>query len=142
MVHLVKLCVGIESVAQLAAWIDYKKEIAEPGQHPHIHVTRMFPKRADEIRKGGSLYWVIKGAVQARQQIIGIEQITGGDGIKRCAILLDDELVLTQNQPRRAFQGWRYLSDDDAPDDIGSYEEGADDMPEDMRAELLKLGLL
>jgi len=142
MVHLVKLCVGVDSVSQLAAFVDYRQHNAAADMSPYVHVTRMYPKRADELADGGSLYWVIKGAIQVRQKILGVEEVIGGDGIRRCAILLDGTLVLTQNQPRRAFQGWRYLQDDDAPADIGPYGGAQDDMPEDMRAELVKLGLL
>lgn len=142
LVHLVKLCVGVDHVAHLAELLQYRDSHAPKGQHPHVHVTRMFPKRGDELLNGGSLYWVIKGAIQARQSIVGLEEVTGADGIRRCAILLGSELILTQNQPRRPFQGWRYLKVEDAPSDVGPYQEGADDLPEDMRADLVKLGLL
>lgn len=142
MVHLVKLCVGIESLNQLAQRLEWRVAEAPKGQPALTHVTRMFPKREAELLNGGSLYWVIKGAIQARQRIVALDEVTGSDGIRRCRIVLDDVLIATKNQPRRPFQGWRYLADDDAPADIGPYEPHGDDMPEEMRADLVRLGLL
>ncbi len=142
MVHLVKLCVGIDSLNHLASRLEWRIEQAAKGEPALTHVTRMFPKRGEELLDGGSLYWVIKGAIQARQRIVSLDEVTGSDGIRRCAIVLDNQLIATKNQPRRPFQGWRYLADDDVPADIGPYEASSDDMPEDMRADLVKLGLL
>jgi hypothetical protein len=102
-------------------------------------VTRMFPKRVDELLDGGSLYWVIKGGVLARQRIVGLEDVLSEDGVTRCAILLAPALVETQAQPRRAFQGWRYLKDEDAPSDL---EGGRDAAPPALRARLAELGLI
>ncbi len=78
----------------------------------------MFPKRESDILDGGSLYWVIKGSVQCRQKIVDLRQTTGADGISRCNIVLDHQVVPTHWQPRRAFQGWRYLEAKDAPADL------------------------
>ena len=75
----------------------------------------MWPKREAELVAGGSLYWVIKGLVLGRQRMLGLERFDNGDGISRCLIRLDPEVVRTLPQPRRAFQGWRYLRPDDAP---------------------------
>jgi hypothetical protein len=41
----------------------------------HAHVTRMAPKRAVDILEGGSLYWVIKGQISARQAMVGVEPL-------------------------------------------------------------------
>jgi len=135
--HLIKLCVGIESIEHLRERVAWR--IAKEGAARHI--TRMTPKRGDELLDGGALYWVIKGQVQARQAIIGLEPVVGEDGIKRCAIMLAPDVVATRYQPRRAFQGWRYLRGEDAPIDL---PEGTslDDMPPQMRQELLELGLI
>lgn len=136
-VHLIKLCVGIES-------LDHLKQVQKARKQPRkplAHVTRMTPKRKEELLKGGSLYWVIKGAIVARQKIVGLEEVQGSDGIKRCALLLQSKIVPTQPQPRRPFQGWRYLKPEDAPQDIDPNAPDAD-MPEDMRAELKELGIL
>ena len=141
--HLIKLCVGADSVEDLEAWIAHRIDLQRAvGQEPHhVHVTRMQPKRADELLSGGSLYWVIKGNVQARQKLIGIEPFTDNEGIGRCRLVLDPELVHTRWQPKRPFQGWRYLKDEDKPADLGD-DEGIEDLPPDLRGELASLGLL
>ncbi|MGB9325617.1 MAG: DUF1489 family protein, partial [Pseudolabrys sp.] len=63
--HLIKLCVGCDSVSDLESWIKQKlKEKRRRGQKvEHIHTTRMMPKRATELTNGGSLYWVIRGQI-------------------------------------------------------------------------------
>jgi hypothetical protein len=142
--HLIKLCVGCDSVADLEDWIKQKlKEKKKRGQKPeHIHTTRMMPKRADELTAGGSLYWVIRGQVACRERILDIRPTTGKDGIKRCQVVLDGKLVLVEPRPRSAFQGWRYLEAKDAPRDLSRAAPGAAKMPEQMRRELRELGLL
>lgn len=141
--HLIKLCVGAGSVDELAAWIDFRRhEALARGQEPEqFHTTRMIPKRADEILDGGSLYWVIKGVVQVRQQVLQIRPFTDSEGIKRCDLVLKPELILTRSQPRRPFQGWRYLKAEDAPADLSARSE-RQELPEDMRRELVELALL
>jgi hypothetical protein len=142
-VHLVKLCVGAEDIADLANWqaerLAEKKRLKQP--QVLAHVTRMTPKRADELLAGGSLYWVMKGVIRCRQKLIGIEPFTDGEGIGRCRLVLDKEIVATRRQERRPFQGWRYLDAKDAPADVKK-GEAEDDMPEEMRRELEELGLL
>jgi hypothetical protein len=101
----------------------------------------MTPKRADELLAGGSLYWVMKGVIRCRQKLIGIEPFVDGEGIGRCRLVLDKEIVATRRQERRPFQGWRYLDAKDAPADVKK-GEAEDDMPEEMRRELEELGLL
>lgn len=103
------------------------------------HTTRMLPRRRDELLAGGSLYWVIKGRVLLRQRIVDLAPIAGPDGVVRCEIILDRTLHSTQAQPRRAFQGWRYLAAEDAPADLD--RKGATTPPE-LRARLAELGLL
>ncbi len=142
--NLIKLCVGADSVEDLRAWIDFRRdEMRAAGRKAeHIHTTRMFPKRADEIVGEGSLYWVIKGRVQCRQRIVDIRPIVDGEGISRCQIVLDPEVVLTQSQPKRPFQGWRYFKPEDAPSDLGRGMSGIEALPADMRNELADLGLI
>lgn len=138
-VHLVKLCVGATSVADLEAWVTRRtRSNVVSGFGPvHDHVTRMFPKRHDELINGGSIYWVIKGEIRVRQKILALETVTDAEGGVRCAILLDPPLKLVMPQPRKAFQGWRYLSPEDAPPDLnGSAAEA------DLQSELSELGLL
>lgn len=142
--HLVKLCVGCESVADLEAWI--KQKLAEKkrrGQKlEHIHTTRMVPKRAEELIAGGSLFWVIKGQITCREKILAIKPFTDKDGIHRCKLVLDPKCVPVEPRLRSAFQGWRYLEDKDAPRDLARAAPGAAKMPEAMRRELRELGLL
>ena len=99
------------------------------------------PRRGEELLHGGSIYWVIKGLIQVRQNILDLREVRSEDGIRRCDIILDQQLVLTRPHPRRAFQGWRYLPGEDAPRDLGKSEPGADEISEEMRAELIELGL-
>lgn len=142
--HLIKLCVGADSIEDLRDWVSRRSLIAiAAGLEPHSsHTTRMVPKRTEELLAGGSLYWVIKGQVQARQRLTGIETFTDADGIGRCNLILGPEVIETEYQPRRAFQGWRYLTDDDAPRDLSALGAGAADLPMELRRELAELGLL
>ena len=142
--HLIKLCVGCDSVANLEDWIKQKlKEKKRRGQKPeHIHTTRMVPKRADELTDGGSLYWVIRGQITCRERILDIRPFTDKDGIGRCRVVLDGKLVLVEPRQRSAFQGWRYLEAKEAPRDLSRAAPGAAKMPEQMRRELRELGLL
>jgi len=142
--HLIKLCVGCDSVADLEDWVKQKlKEKKKRRQKPeHIHTTRMFPKRADELKAGGSLYWVIRGQIACRERILDMRPTTGKDGVKRCQIVLEGKLTLVEPRPRSAFQGWRYLLGKEAPRDLSRAAPGASRMPEQMRRELRELGLL
>ncbi|WP_242223137.1 DUF1489 family protein [Shinella zoogloeoides] len=142
--HLLKLCVGADSIDDLREWVSERSLIAmAAGMEPHSsHITRMIPKRDAELLDGGSLYWVIKGQVQARQQLLGIKAFTDSNGISRCELVLGPEVIETELQPRRAFQGWRYLTEDDAPRDLKDMGEGAADLPLELRRELAELGLL
>jgi hypothetical protein len=151
MLHLIKLCVGCDSIRDLEDWIDEKlKERKGKGTgagagkdaRTRNHTTRMAPKRAAEIIGGGSLYWVIRGQIMCRERILDIRPFTDKDGIGRCHVVLDCMPVPVEPRPYRAFQGWRYFSADDAPRDLDSAAPGARDMPEDLRRELRDLGLL
>jgi hypothetical protein len=137
--NLVKLCVGADSVEDLADW--QARRLRETGAPHQAHVTRMWPRRAAELVDGGSLYWVIKGFVLARQRILGLEPREGADGVRRCAILLEPEIRRTAAQPRRPFQGWRYLRASDAPRDLVPGAERAE-LPPDMLAALDGVGVL
>jgi len=140
--HLIKLCAGAESVDDLAARIDRRKKLNQAAGRGavHDHVTRMHPRREDELLDGGSIYWVIKGVILARQKLLGFERRTGEDGIERTAILLDPKYVVTDPAPRRAFQGWRYLKGEDAPRD--SRTDGRKGPPPELGRKLAELGLL
>ncbi|MBC7156269.1 MAG: DUF1489 family protein, partial [Rhodobacteraceae bacterium] len=86
-VNLVKLCVGADGVDDLVAW--QAARLAETGAANPVHVTRMWPRRGDELLAGGSLYWVFRGLILARQRLVGLEESRGADGIVRCALVLD-----------------------------------------------------
>ena len=142
--HILKLCVGAESLDDLKEWVAERSLLAiAAGLEPHsIHTTRMVPKKTEELLNGGSLYWVIKGQVQARQKLLDIKTFTDTDGIGRCQLVLAPEVVETQFQPRRPFQGWRYLTTEDAPKDLSDMGSGLSEMPADLKRELAELGLL
>ncbi|OCW56604.1 DUF1489 family protein [Hoeflea olei] len=142
--HLVKLCVGAESVEDLRGWIDRRlKAMTAAGQvAEQFHTTRMQPKRASELLDGGSLYWVIKGTIQARQRLLDIRPFTDSEGISRCHLVLEPVLHETSLAPRRPFQGWRYLEPGDAPPDLGGAEDEGGELPPELRRELAGLGLL
>jgi hypothetical protein len=142
--HLLKLCVGADHIQDLRDWVSQRSMSAmAAGLEPHsTHTTRMVPKRIEELLDGGSLYWVIKGQVAARQPLLDIQTFTGGDGISRCNLVLGPEVIETAPQPKRPFQGWRYLKPEDAPRDLGALGDDIEAMPDDLRRELLELGLL
>ena len=140
--HLIKLCVGCDSVGDLEDWIRQRRRAKRIGKHEHVHRTRMVPKRAEELTDGGSLYWVIRGQITCREKILDIRPFTDKDGIGRCRLVLDGKVVLVEPRPRSAFQGWRYLEAKDAPRDLSRAAPGAAKMPEQMRRELRELGLL
>ena len=106
------------------------------------HTTRNWPRRADEVLGGGSLYWVIKGVIRARQPIIDFHDVSEQIGRKACQIVLGDELVRVRTRPCRAFQGWRYLEAAKAPDDLPAGSDEGEDLPPKMQQELRALGLL
>jgi hypothetical protein len=132
MLHIIKLCVGCDSVEELAEWQRKRKPLA--------HWTRNRPKRDKEIIAGGSLYWVIKGQIRVRQRILGLERREDEEGVW-CSIMLGRRLVRVQLRAHRAFQGWRYLEAKDAPADLAKGEV-ADELPEKLASELRALGLL
>jgi hypothetical protein len=142
--HLIKLCVGADSVEDLEAWIAERLSAARARGEvaEQFHTTRMMPKRIDELMAGGSLYWVIKGNVQVRQRLLDIRPVTGEDGIRRCRLVLEPQLHRTRWQPKRPFQGWRYLKAAEAPPDLAADDAGLASLPPELRQELAELGLL
>src|ERR1700721_3794517 len=139
--HLIKLCVGCDSVRDLEDWIAQKlKAKRKTGEKPkHIHRTRMVPKRAAERGDGGSLYWVIRGEIACRQRIRDLRPFRDKDGVGRCGIVLEPKVVPVDPRPFRAFQGWRYLAAKDAPPDLEKAAPGTKAMPEKLRRELREL---
>ena len=138
--NLIKLSVGSESVETQEAWQSQSQAQTADGLPRHI--TRMWPKRSEALLNGGSIYWVIKGQIQSRQRILRLDEIIGQDGIRRCAIVLNPELHRTQSALRRPFQGWRYLTVDDAPPDLPKGRSNDDALPEALNRALAEIGIL
>lgn len=136
-VHLKKLSVGSESLASLRQWQDMRRQ----GGSELIHVTRNTPRRADEVLDGGSIYWVIKGVMRARQPIIELRSMQRADGRPACGIILAPELIAVEPQRVRIFQGWRYLETKGAPRDLPMSADGDEAMAPELVAELRELGL-
>lgn len=141
--HLIKLCVGATSIADLEAWIADRADTARRAgvAFEQIHVTRMVPSRRDELIDGGSLYWVIKGEVAARQRLLDLRTVVDPDGVRRCGLVLDPTVIRVEPRPSRPFQGWRYLAANEAPRDLGASPDLAD-LPEALSRELREFGLL
>jgi hypothetical protein len=143
-VHLIKLCVGVDTVRELADWqAERLATLKKSGKAPELcHRTLQTPRRRDEVLDGGSLYWVIKGFVLVRQRVLHLRADAKEDGTACCGIVLDPELVTTRPHPRRAFQGWRYLEAADAPVDAPGFAATDHEMPPGMREELRELRLI
>lgn len=141
--HILKLCVGAESIQDLEQWIaeSLASHAARGEPAEQFHTTRMVPTRTDELLNGGSLYWVIKGEVACRQRLVAIRPFVDGDGIRRCHLVLDPVVHKVMPRPNRPFQGWRYLADKDVPADLGTTGDEAP-LPDHLRRELRSLGLI
>ena len=139
-IHLIKLCVGAERVEDLTDWQATARAKGPDGLPRHI--TRMWPKRAGEVLNGGALYWVFKGLVLCRQRVLRLDQITGQDGITRCAIVLDPSVISVAPTPKRPFQGWRYLSPEDAPRDLPQGRDTEEALPQALQNALAEIGVL
>ncbi|WP_227284428.1 DUF1489 domain-containing protein [Boseongicola sp. H5] len=137
--NLIKLSVGTDHVEGLARW-QASARAQGPDGLPR-HVTRMWPKRAAELLDGGSIYWVIKGVVLARQLILRLDEVDRGDGIRRCGIVLDPTLVRVEATPKRAFQGWRYLPGADAPRDLRKGRQNEESLPPALQSALAEIGV-
>ncbi len=135
-VHLKKLSVGSQSLENLRVWQELR--LSETGRL--IHVTRNRPRRAEEILDGGSIYWIIKGVMSARQNIIDLAEVQRADGRVSCGLVLSPNLVATVPTKMRIFQGWRYLETEDAPADLTDPVD--ESMPPALVAELRDLGVL
>ncbi len=142
--HMLKLCVGCDSIADLEGWISELmalwRRLGKPEEQSHT--TRMVPKRIAEILDGGSLYWVIKGQVACRQRITDIRPFTDGEGIGRCHLVLEPVVIPVEPRPCRPFQGWRYMDEKAVPRDLGAGGGDLLAMPEELRRELRQLGLI
>ncbi len=133
--HILKLCVGVDTLQELADWQAARLKQMKGPRKLLSHVTRMTPKRRDEILDGGSLYWVIKGQIAARQPIVDLRPAVK-NGHPSCAIVYEPALIPVARRLHRPFQGWCYLKADDAPPDLPGGMSG------ELGAELAALGLL
>lgn len=138
-VHILKLSVGTETVSDLAAWQATARAQTQDGLPRHI--TRMWPKRADEILNDGSIFWVIKGVILCRQPIARLDEYIGADDIRRCAIVCKPGLIRVEATPKRAFQGWRYLTVDDAPRDLPEGRQDEEALPPELSKALAAIGV-
>jgi len=138
-VHMLKLSVGTEDIASLDAWQSQRRVQSADGLPRHV--TRMWPKREAEILNGGSIYWVIKGVILCRQPIARLDEVIGEDGIRRCAITSTPGLIRVEATPKRAFQGWRYLSIEDAPKDLPENRQDEESLPPELSKALAAIGV-
>jgi hypothetical protein len=142
--HILKLCVGCDSIEELADW--QRRRLASLRQADPkaelMHVTRQTPRRAG-FGPGSSIYWVIGGFIRVKQKITALREVRGADGMLRCGLVLDPELVATEPVPRRAFQGWRYLDGTEAPANLTPGAVSTDAaIPPAMRQALTELQLI
>ncbi len=129
--HLTKVAVGIASIEAL------ENRLARRASKGEVRVaTRMRPKRMAELI-GGSLHWIVKHRIVARQTILRFDNRSDG----RIDIVCAGDLLGVTPKPKRAHQGWRYLADDDAPGE-GADEDGMSTLPPRMYAKLAGLGLV
>ncbi len=138
--NLIKLSVGSDTVESLLAW-----QSSAPAKGPDglpRHITRMWPRREEELLEGGSIYWVVQGLVQCRQRILRLDEVVRADGIRRCGIVLDPEVIRTHTAPKRPFQGWRYLPEADAPGDLTGNRQDEDALPASLSAALADIGVV
>ena len=128
--HLTKVAVGCASVEALKNRV--ARRVTAAGE---VRIaTRMRPRRADELI-GGSLHWIVKHRIVARQRILRLDDRSDG----RIDIVCTDSLEIVSPIPKRAHQGWRYFEQDGEvePDDSGLGE-----LPPRLYGRLTALALL
>ncbi|MGL4240286.1 MAG: DUF1489 family protein [Beijerinckiaceae bacterium] len=142
--HLIKLCVGCDSIADLEEWIEETRLLFRRLGRPYeqLHTTRMLPRRLTTISEDTSLYWVVKGQLLCRQRLLELRPFVDAEGISRCHLVLEPVVHPVSPRPMRPFQGWRYLDGKDAPADLSRIGGQAAEMPEQLRRELAGMGLL
>lgn len=128
---MMKLAVGAGGLEDMLRW-EQERGFTEVS---YIH-TRHRPTRWQELVDGGSLYWVVKGVILCRREIVSFDFDETAD---HWLIGLRSKNILTEAQPRRPFQGWRYLKPEDAPRDIGGSEVG--EMSPDLARALKEAGV-
>ena len=139
-INLIKLSVGSDTFDDLATW-QASKRAQTPDGYPR-HITRMWPKQEAALLNGGSIYWVIKGVVTCRQRVIRLDEYFGADGIRRCAIVSNPELIRVHGSLKRPFQGWRYLKPEDTPPDLPQGRAREEPLPVELNRALAEIGVL
>ena len=127
---MTKIAYGTESPATLRAWL-------ESHQGEARMTTRYLPKRHEEM-VGGSLYWIHEHTIIGRSPLIGFEQREDG----RWWIRLEPRLIPVHPKPKRAHQGWRYLTDDARPSDFDGDDADLSALPPRLVSELSALLLI
>jgi hypothetical protein len=138
-INLIKINVGSTNVDDIRDWQLSNRE-KWPDKRPR-HITRMWPKRQIEILNGGSIFWVVKGYIMARQKIIGMEEFYRNDTIKCCALVFDNSIFETEIVKKRPFQGWRYLEKEQSPADLVKKDHNNDNIPLQLLAQLSDIGV-
>ena len=137
-VHLKKLSVGMDTLESL---VIRQSQVVGAGREL-LHPTRNWPRRKEELLDGGSLYWIIKGQMVARQPIKDFIEVLQPDSKPKCGIILEPGLVPVWPRKVKIFQGWRYLESSDIPADMPTNETDETPMPLSLAKELRELGLL
>ncbi len=146
--HILRLAFGIDDLARLRRVLERRTQEDDEGRRTVVITTRYRPRRADEVLDGGSLYWIVKGQIRARQRFVAIEDVAPAGDVngpmarRRCAFRLDPTLILTRPQPRGAQQGWRYLDPRDAPPDLETGGDQSGDLSPELASNLRELGLI
>ena len=142
-IHLIKMAAGIGSLGELRQRQSDRLSKLGKSRGKLYTYTRNMPKRVNELTEGGSIYWVIKRFIRARQKIISLEKKTNEEGRVFCAINLDRELIPVIPCRQKSFQGWRYYKDEETPGDIDhSGSINFEDIPPDMIQDLRELCLI
>lgn len=142
-VHLLQMCAEIEDVEHLKREQSAKiqQSLSQGLGNKLSHLTRHMPRREAEVLGGGSIYWIIRGSIRARQRIIGLEAVIGRGGTPRCNLVLDPELIRTEPQSRRPHQGWQYLKPEHAPKDADPRSQDQE-LPEETVIDVTEIGLI
>lgn len=125
---MTKIAYRSGTLDNLRAWVEAGPEA--------LMTTRYLPRRHEEMI-GGSLYWILDHAIVARSEILGFEQRED----RRWTIRLAPKLILVHPKAKRAHQGWRYLTEKQAPPDLAEGEVASDAMPGRLIRKLSALGL-
>ena len=130
--NISKVAVGCASLDALR-----KRQAARAADGIVPIVTRFRPKRADEL-VGGSIFWILKHRIAARQTILGFAESEE----RKTIIHLDPKLVPVKAWPKRAHQGWRYLPAEDAPGDFDGGDDTLGQLPPALLSTLSALALI